>query len=228
MKIALVIFTKNELENLKLIFPKIPIKLVDKVYAIDGNSTDGTREFFKKKNIKMFGQEYKGIGGAYESAFRNVKTEGIVFFHPDGNMDPKDIKTFINLLKDGHGFVIGTRMIKGAFNEEDIHFFKPRKWFNIGLALVTHIMLGKDGNKSSDVVQGYRAFNRKAYLKLGIDRPDPVGPEFEQVIKALKKGIKITEFPTREGLRIHGDTTMPSLKTGWGNIKVFLRELLPA
>lgn len=228
MKIALVIFTKNELENLKTMFPKIPVKLVNQVFAVDGNSTDGTREFFIKKGIKIFNQKYKGIGGAYESAFRNIKSDGIIFFHPDGNMNSKDLKVFVKFLKEGYGFIIGTRMVKGAFNEEDIHFFKPRKWFNIGLALVTNIMFGRNGNKSTDVVQGYRAFNRKAYLKLGIQRPDPIGPEFEQVIKALKKRIKITEFPTKEGLRIHGETTMPSLKTGWGNVKVFFRELLPA
>lgn len=228
MKIALVIFTKNELKNLNIIFSKIPLDEVNEVFAIDGNSTDGTRDFFKKKGIKIFDQKYRGIGGAYESAFRNVKSDGLVFFHPDGNMDPKDIKIFVKFLRQGDGFIIGTRMVKGAFNEEDIHFFKPRKWFNIGLALVTNIIFGRNGNKSTDVVQGYRAFNRKVHIKLGILRPDPIGPEFEQVIKALKKGIKITEFPTREGLRIHGDTTMPSLKTGWGNIKVFFRELLPA
>lgn len=226
MKIALVIFTKNELKNLKLIFAKIPIKLVDKIYAIDGNSTDGTREFFKKKNVKIFGQEYKGIGGAYESAFRNVKTEGIVFFHPDGNMDPKDIKIFVNFLKQGHGFIIGTRMTKGGYNEEDVYFLKPRKWFNIAMAIFTNLWFGKNDNKSTDVVQGYRAFNRKSYLSLGISKPHPIGPEFEQVIKALKGGVKITEFPTKEGLRIHGQTTMPSFKTGWGNLEVLFQGLI--
>lgn len=227
MKISLVIFTKNELKNLKAIFFKIPLKQINKVFAIDGNSTDGTREFFKKKGIKIFDQKYKGIGGAYESAFRNIKSDGLIFFHPDGNMDPKDIKVFVSLLRRGLGFIIGTRMVKGAFNEEDLHLIKPRKWFNIGMAIVTNILFGKSDNKSSDVVQGYRAFNRKVYLSLGIKKPHPIGPEFEQVIKALKKGIRITEFPTIEGLRIHGETTMPSFKTGWGNIKVFLKELLP-
>lgn len=227
MKIALVIFTKNERKNLENIFSKIPLKVVDKVYVIDANSTDGTREFFQKKKIKIYDQEYKGIGGAYESAFRNIKEEALVFFHPDGNMDPEDIKEFVKRLKKGEQFIVASRMIKGAFNEEDYHLLKPRKWFNIALAQITNMIWGGGKNGCSDVVQGFRAITQKAYQQFAITKPHPIGPEFEQVIKALKNKIKITEFPTREEPRLHGDTTMPSFKTGKGNIEVLLKEMLP-
>lgn len=226
MKIALVIFTKNERENLEAIFFRIPFKLVDIVYAVDGNSTDGTREFFGKKKIKVFDQKYKGIGGAFESAFRNIKADALVIFHPDGNMNPNDIKEFVRRLKAGEEFIVATRMIKGARNEEDDELLKPRKWFNQALALLTTVLWGRNGNKCTDIVQGYRAIRTDTYKALKIIKPDPIGPEYEQVIRALKRGIRITEFPTIEKPRVHGETTMPSFKTGWGNIKVFLREFV--
>src|SRR6266566_4853116 len=95
MKIALIIFTRNERKNSEKIYPKIPFRAVDNIYVIDGNSTDGTREFWEKKKIKVFGQKYKGVGGAYESAFRNTKEDAVIFFHPDGNMDPNAIHEFV-------------------------------------------------------------------------------------------------------------------------------------
>lgn len=225
MKIALVIFTKNERENLEAIFSKIPKSAVDKVYAVDANSTDGTREFFTNHKVKIFGQKYKGIGGAYQSAFANIREDAIVFFHPDGNMNPKDILEFTKRLKRGEEFIVASRMIKGAKNEEDNQTIKLRKWFNIGLAIAANITWGRNGNKCTDVVQGYRAIRTNTYRKLKISRPHPIAPEFEQVIRALKLGIKITEFPTIEKPRTYGETTMPSFKTGWGNIEALLKGL---
>lgn len=226
MKIALVIFTRNERENSERIYPKIPKDIVDAIYVIDGNSSDGTREFFEKKKIKVFGQKYPGVGGAYESAFINTKEEGSIFFHPDGNMDPQDIRKFVNYLRKGNGMIIATRMVKGAYNEEDDKFLKPRKWFCQILGIIANIFWGRDGNRCSDITQGYRAFSRTTYQKLGIKIPNPIAPDYEQVIMALKKGIKITEFPTKEGKRVYGETSMRSFKTGWENIKVLLNEVI--
>ncbi len=226
MKIALVLFTRNERENCEAIFPKIPFNAVDSVYVVDGNSTDGTREFFQKKKIKIFDQKYKGLGGAFESAFRNIKKDALIIFHPDGNMNPNDIKTFVKRLKSGEEFIIASRMVKNAANEEDGQTIKLRKWFNQGLAILTNIIWGINGNSCSDVVQGYRAFKKDSYLKLGIKHPEPINPEYEQVIKALKRNIRITEFPTIEKPRLHGETKVPTFKTGKETLRILMKELL--
>lgn len=225
MKIALIIFTRNELENSKLIYTKIPKKIVDNIYIIDGNSTDGTQNFWKKKKIKVFGQKLPGVGGAYESAFRNTKEDALIFFHPDGNMNPNDIKKFVDLLKKGNDFIIASRMIKGAKNEEDSSFLKPRKWFNQTIVLMANICWSKNGNFCTDPTQGYRAFTRKAHNKLKIKSYPPNSTDYLQIIRALKKNVKITEFPTIEKARVHGETTFPALKTGLNQLSTFVNEL---
>src|SRR5437016_6295526 len=139
MKIALIIFTRNERKNSEKIFSKIPLKLVNAEYVIDGNSTDGTKEFWESKKIKVFGQKYKGVGGAYESAFRNTKEDALIFLHPDGNMDPKDIAEFVKRLKRGEEFIVASRVVKGARNEEDEQTFKYRKWSAQLLARIINI-----------------------------------------------------------------------------------------
>lgn len=226
MKIALIIFTRNERINSEKIYSKIPKKAVDRIYVIDGGSVDGTQEFWKNKHIKVYQQKYKGIGGAYESAFRCIKEDALVFFHPDGNMEPKDIKKFVSLLKTGREFIIATRMIKGAFNEEDDQLLKPRKWFNQALVAVANIIWGRDKNSCSDPTQGFRAFTRKAYAKLKINIPPPNASDYQQVVRALKFGVKITEFPTIEGKRIYGESTFPSFKTGLDQLNLLWKELV--
>src|SRR6185369_8934779 len=119
MTIALIIFTRNERQNSESIFPKLPLKAVAKTYVVDGNSTDKTKEFWESKKIKVFGQKYRGVGGAYESAFRNTTEDALIFFHPDGNMEPKDIIKFAKLLKNGEQFIIASRTMNGGRNEED-------------------------------------------------------------------------------------------------------------
>ncbi len=206
-------------------FPKIPKKLFNTVYVVDGNSTDGTKEFYKRKKIKVFDQIYPGVGGAYESAFRNTKEDALVIFHPDGNADPRALPKMVELLKKSEQFIVPSRMLKGAANEEDGQAFKYRKWSNQLMASVVNILWGRGGNKCTDLTQGYRAMTRKAYEKLGIKIPSPIAPDIEQVIRALKQGVRIVEFPTKEGHRQHGKTSMPSFKTTIENLKVFFKEL---
>lgn len=224
MKIALVIFTKNEKKNSEKMFPKIPLKLFDAVYIVDANSADDTKEFYESKKIKVFGQIYPGVGGAYESAFRNTKEDALIIFHPDGNADPKSLPKMVEFIRGGCQFVIPSRMLKGAANEEDKQSFKYRKWSNQLMSAIVNILWGREGNKCSDLTQGFRAMTRKAYKSLGIKIPSSIAPDIEQVIRALKRGVKIVEFPTKEGHRLHGKTSMPSFKTTVENLKVFFRE----
>ncbi|MBI4058769.1 glycosyltransferase [Candidatus Microgenomates bacterium] len=225
MKIALIVFTRNERKNSEKTFPSVSKKIVDAIYVIDGNSTDGTQEFYKKRRIKIFGQTHRGVGGAYESAFANTKEDALIFWHPDGNMSTEDIKLFVKLLREGKDFIVASRMIKGSFNEEDNQLFKPRKWFNIGLAIVCNFLWGRNGNHATDVVQGFRAITRKAWKKMKIKIPDAIAPDLEEIIRALKYNVQITEFPTKEGYRIHGNTSMTSFKTGRENLKILFREI---
>jgi len=141
-------------------------------------------------------------------------------------MDPKDIAKFINYLKNGKDFIIASRVIKGAENEEDEQLIKYRKWSSQFMAFVINILWGRGGNKATDLTQGYRAITRKGYARLKIKIPNAIAPDTEQIIRALKNDIFIIEFPTKEGKRMYGETSMASFKTSRANIKVFLQEII--
>ena len=94
MKIGLVLLTMNELDGSKALFDKIPWEEFDEKIVLDGNSTDGTYEFYKSKGIAVISQKNKGLGNAVIEAMNTVTTDAVVFFHPDGNMDSKDTLKF--------------------------------------------------------------------------------------------------------------------------------------
>lgn len=223
-KISLAIIVRNEKASSEVVFPKIPRKSVDEVYVIDGNSTDGTQAYYKKHKIPVYEQRVKGLGGATFEARKRCKTDAIIFFHPDGNENPKDIAKVADELRKGHAFVIPSRMMKGGFNEEDSQAFKPRKWANMSLTFIANFLWNKQHSYVTEIVQGFRGITCEAYDKLKLDKKDCT-IDFQMVIRALKYTIPIYEFPTKEGKRLFGETNFKSLEIGILELKMLSREV---
>ena len=223
MKITLVFLTLNEIVGLRVIFDKVPLNGIDEVLAIDGGSDDGTQDFFQEKGIPVFVQDAKGRGEAFRLAFKKSNGDALLFFSPDGNEDAADITKFKPLLKQGNDIVIATRMVKGAYNEDDDQFFKWRKWANNVFNLLANITWN-NGPFVTDTINGFRAITRKAWYELDLDAKGYT-IEYQSCIRAFKRGLKIAEFPTREEIRIDGRDGSPSIETGLAFIKIYFSEL---
>lgn len=219
MKRAIILLTYNEIEALPKIFDSIPLSCADEMVAIDGGSKDGTREYLAAKGLRVVVQERRGRGVAFRLAASATKADNLVFFSPDGNEDPADIPRLFEKLESGYDMVIASRMMKGAFNEEDVHWFRPRKWVNNTFTLIANLLWNR-GPYVTDTINGYRAIRRSTLETLGADA-DGFVIEYQMSIKAMKKGLKIFEIPTQEGQRLGGQSTAQSLPTGL----VFLRQL---
>lgn len=224
MKTTLVFVTKNEELGVISLLPQIDLSLYDQVLAIDGNSKDRTRDIFRSHGVEVIRQRRPGLGAATLEARRYCTTDAMIFFHPDGNEDLKDIPKFIEYLNHGYDFVIASRMIKGSYNEDDSRIFKPRKWANLGFALIANTLFGSRKCHVSDVVQGFRAITCAAFDRMALDRENCT-IDYQMVIRALKLKLKIAEFPTTEGHRIAGNTNFSSIPTGIAEVKMLLREI---
>lgn len=224
MKYSLVILTLNEIEGLEAIFPQIDLGSVDEVFAVDGGSTDGTLDFYEKNGVRVVKQTSRGRGEAFKIALKEAKGDVLIFFSPDGNEDPGDIAKFKPYFEKGCDMVIASRMMEGAFNEENVQIIKLRKWANNFFNFLSNFFFRKEGEYVTDSINGFRAISKDAFSKMRIEGKG-FTIEYQITMQAFKKRLRIIEFPTREGARIGGEVKAKSIPTGIAFIKTFIKEL---
>jgi glycosyltransferase involved in cell wall biosynthesis len=223
MKRSLILLTFNEIEAAPKIYDKIPFDAADEILAIDGGSKDGTIDFLKSKGADVHVQTERGRGVAFRMASELAKGEHLVFFSLDGNEDPDDIPKLFAELEKGADVAIASRMMKGAFNEEDIHVFRLRKWVNQVFTLIANI-LWNDGPYITDTINGFRGLTKDAFKAINLDVAGFV-IEYQMSIRSMKKGLKVVEIPTHENQRLGGVSTAESLPTGIIFIKQLMKEI---
>jgi glycosyltransferase involved in cell wall biosynthesis len=218
MTVALCLLTWNEIDGVKHDVPLIKREKFDQIYCIDGGSTDGTKEYLESENITVYRQTAKGINQACLDAVNQCKCDAFVFFHPKGTIPVDDIYLFRDFFENGYEFVVASRMIKGGHNEEDSKLIKPRKWFVLGLAILSAALFKREGKIIWDVLHGFRGMRADCFKRLNISDFDR-SMDIEMVSRAYKYRVKRTEFPTCETPRIGGATHFKALSTGWQVLK---------
>ncbi len=228
MKSTLILMIYNEIDGLKALWDKLPLNQVDEILAVDPGSTDGSIEFLKEKNCQIVGQKNRGRGEAFREGAEAAGGDILVYFSPDGNEDPNDIVKLIKLIKEGADVAIASRMMKGAFNEEDVSLWRPRKWVNKAFGWLANLIFnpgwpGK-GNYITDTINGFRAFKKTSFQALKTTQMGyPI--EYQTSIRGMRQGFKIEEIPTIEGQRIGGESYAKSLPVGISFLKALWSEI---
>ena len=228
MKITLVILTLDEIDGVRALFPKLAdlSRLsVDEIIAVDGGSTDGTRECIEASGIRLCDQKSKGRGEAFRVAAQVSDADFLIFFSPDGNEDWKDISRFRKFFEQGYNLVIASRMMEGAHNEEDDELFRFRKWANNVFNWLANQGFRRSGPYITDSINGFRGVKRSLVSELGIAESG-FTVEYQMTIRALASGERIVEFPTNEGPRIGGEIKARSIPTGLRFLRCLVAEIL--
>jgi len=217
---SLLLFTRNEIDGLRAIYPQIPFNCVDEVIAIDGHSTDGTVEFLQSRGIKVVIQEKMGRGNAAIEGIAHTSGEIVVFLSSDGNENPADIPSLIEALSDAD-IAVASRFMRGAKSDDSDDPLRIRKFGNRMVTLLVDLLWHAG---VTDSTNGLRAIRRSAWNRLGIDSPYHE-TEFQMTIRAAKLGMRIREVPTTEGQRVGGTRYASTCKMAKTFSKAIIREL---
>ena len=213
MKLSLCLLVWNELEGCKLDVPNLPRSAFDEVYAVDGGSMDGTVAYLESQGITVHQQPKRGLNCAYIHANTVSTGDAVVVFFPKGSTPVKDLLRFRPLFEQGNHLIVASRQIAGSVNEEDGHWWRPRKWAVWWLSFVAMLVWRRDGYWVRDVLHGFKGFTREAFTQMKIC-DHGLSIDIEMVVRAYKLCFKRCEFPTTENPRPYGATHFKFWSTG--------------
>lgn len=225
-RVSVIIPTLNEARNLEHVLGRLPAGLHE-VILVDGRSTDGTPDVARalRPDIRVVNQTRTGKGNALACGFAAATGDIIVMLDADGSTDPAEIPAFIAALTGGADFAKGSRFAPGAGSSD---ITPLRGLGNKALGLLVNTMYR---TRYSDLCYGYNAFWTSAVPVFGL-RPegsDKVwGDGFEiEALLALRTaaaGLRITEVPSFEHERIHGESNLNTFRDGRRVLKTIFTE----
>ncbi len=224
MTLSLCLLTYDEIDGCRTDVPRLPLHQFDKVYAVDGGSTDGTIAYLESQGIAVHLQPRAGYNQAYLCAFEHCTTDALVVFHPKGSIDPSEVAKFRPLFERGFDLVIASRMIHDARNEEDGSLLRPRKWFVLGLGLIAGTIWRRKGPLIWDVLHGFRGMRRDRFAAIE-PLSDGLSIDLEMVVRSYRKGYKVVEFPVVEKSRPGAKTHFKAIPTGMQLLRYLALEL---
>lgn len=220
LKTTLFIPVRNEIDGLKAIMPRIRKEWVDEILFVDGNSTDGSREWLREQGFKVIEQASIGICGAYWECLEHATGDVIVAFSPDNNSIPEAIPQLIAHMQQGYDMVIASRYRDGAKSEDDDFFTRIGNW------LFTQMVSKLFGVRYTDSLVMFRAFRKSLANELGMT--EKILPVFEVqlCIRCAKFKKKICEIPVDEPKRIGGYRKMRIIYNGAAVLYIILKDFL--
>lgn len=219
MRTTLFIPVRNESVGIREVIPKIDFSWVDEVLFVDGNSTDGTREYLESKGYKVIPQKSIGIAGAYWECVEACTGDVIIAFSPDGNSLPELIPQLVAKMREGYDMVIASRYLPPATSEDDDPVTAFGNWM---FTKIINIFFG--GNYTDSLVM-LRAFRKDLITRLPLDPYHIPVFEYQMAIRCAKKKMKVAEIPGSEPKRVGNERKMKPIYNGLSLFLVIFAEL---
>jgi glycosyltransferase involved in cell wall biosynthesis len=185
------------------------------IIVADNGSTDCSCVVAEKAGAKVVVESQPGYGAAYLRGLEEAQGKFIVIADSDNSYNFYDIPRFLQPLRDGYDFVIGSRfrgkMAQGAM-----------PWLNryVGNPILSGAFRVFFRARLTDALCGMRALTAAAYRRMKLRT---LGMEFatEMIFSALQNNLRIREIPVDYHLRA-GRSKLRPFADAWRYIRFML------
>lgn len=160
------------------------------VYVYDNNSTDDTAQIAREHGAIVVHENRQGKGNVVRQMLRDIDADCYVMVDGDDTYPIEQVREVIApILMDEADLVVGDRLSNGTYAAEN-----KRAGHGFGNDLVRWLIKVLYGFEYSDVMTGYRAFNREFAKTLPVLSPG-FEIETELSIHAVDKNWRIAQVP---------------------------------
>jgi len=198
MKLSVVMPIYNEVTTLEQIVEKVhTVDLgVDKeLVLVDDCSRDGTQDVLKKIQDRhpewkyLFHGQNQGKGAALRTGFKAATGDVVVVQDADLEYDPRDLRTMLGPVLDGHADVVyGSRFLGGGPHR--VVYF----WHSVGNRFLTMLSNMMTDLNLTDMEVCYKMFRKQVLDSIEL-KENRFGFEVEVTAKVARGGWRIYEVP---------------------------------
>lgn len=195
----------------------------EEVLVVDGHSTDRTAEVAANHGARVVKDNKKGKGDAIRVGAAEATYPVIVFMDADGSHDPADIPALVQDIKDGKAdLTIGSR---GKGGSDELHGDIEKLMRMVGSDIILIGINWRFKQNLTDSQNGFRAIKKDVILSLNL-KENITTIEQEMTMKSLKKGYIVSEVPTHEYSRSHGESVIKLRRVWFRYVYTFLKYLI--
>ncbi|MGM0239201.1 glycosyltransferase family 2 protein [Enterococcus sp. AZ103] len=190
-KVAVLIPCYNEALTIKKVINDFQLVLPEaEIYVYDNNSTDNTFDIAVAEGVNVKKEPRQGKGNVIRQMFFDIDADYYLMVDGDDTYPAEASQLLLEELRSGKAdMVIGDRLSNGTYYEEN-----KRSFHDFGNNLVKGTINFLYKSKVSDVMTGYRGFNR-IFVKSFPVMSAGFQIETEFTIHALDKRFKLVEIP---------------------------------
>ena len=195
----------------------------DEIVVVDGHSRDRTRDIAIEHGARVIEDNGRGKGDALRVAIAAATTEIVVFIDADGSHEPADIPKLVEPIRAGRAdLVIASR---GKGGSDELHGTLDQLIRYIGSQLIMLAINYRWNVRLTDSQNGFRAIRTDVARSLGLTS-NATTIEQEMLMKALKRGYRVTEIASHEYERRWGTSKVSVWKLWAVYLWSFVRNLL--
>ncbi len=160
------------------------------IYVYDNNSSDGTGELARKAGAIVRVERRQGKGNVVRQMMRDIDADYYLMVDGDDTYPAEAAPDVLAPLIEGNAdMVVGDRLSNGSYGDEN-----DRAFHGFGNNLVRFLIKAIYGFEFTDVMTGYRAYNRVFAKTMPVTSPG-FEIETELSIHAVDKRWRISQVP---------------------------------